>query len=598
MMIDVDGSPYRVVAHTVDKWRVFFNNSFDHLEPWQIVLYTISWAFFIQWIRKIFKYEDTLFFGKYLNSLLLNVPVIRKRYEENKEKLLKSLDEKLLKFDTLKEFYKFLPDRGLPTSEILGEAADYRAMSDLLFERGRMSGSTFAESDENHMSVLSGVFRLFSFTNAAFPDIYPACRKMEAEIIRMLCSLFHGGPKSCGVFTTSNSEAVLLACMAYRNRAFKAGIRKPEIIVAENCSVSFLEAGKVLGVRVVKTHLNRAFEADVGAIKRAISKETCLIVVSAPSPVYGIVDPIEEISQLALRYGVPLHVDAGWGGFLLPFLEQCDFPTPPFDFRVSGISSVTVDLDKYGYCPIGSSAVLYRDPEILDFQIYSETDWSGGVYVCPTIADNKSGSQISLSWATLLYHGRHGYVEKTQQILDSAHDLIEKLKNEFDGNIQILGEPTVSIVTFTTTSSSKIPVHWLGDELNELGWNLTLQQCPDSLRICVCMNQTKENVIDEFVEDIKKCIKKITAAIEENKVYEKTTSFYGLSSPLPDYNLNDVLPKMYIETYYSTPSAPQKSTRTLSIEGRKLSQIISHSRLASFSMPNKEREHLIPPKEE
>ena len=142
------------MIHTVDKWRIFFNNSFDHLEPWQIVLYTLSWIFLIQWVRKIFKYEESIYLGKSFNALLLNLPEIRKNFEEKKEVLQKKLEEKLFKFDVLKEFYKFLPDRGLMTSDILGEASDYRAMSDLLFEKGRMNGSTFGDSDDNHMALL------------------------------------------------------------------------------------------------------------------------------------------------------------------------------------------------------------------------------------------------------------------------------------------------------------------------------------------------------------------------------------------------------------------------------------------------------------
>ena len=155
--MDIDGSPYRVVVHTVDKWRIYFNHNFDHLEPWQIVLYTIATALFIQWIRKIFKYDEGFTFNKAINDLLLNLPFVRKKFDENKDTLIKKLDERMLKYDTRKEFYKFLPDRGLLASDIIGEAVDYRSMSDLLFERGRMSGSNFIESDDNLMSLLKEV---------------------------------------------------------------------------------------------------------------------------------------------------------------------------------------------------------------------------------------------------------------------------------------------------------------------------------------------------------------------------------------------------------------------------------------------------------
>lgn len=126
------------------------------------------------------------------------------------------------------------------------------------------------------MPVLQ-VFELFSYSNANFPDIYPACRKMEAEIIRMLCSLYHGGIRSCGTVTTSASESAILACLAYRNFAYKKGIRKPEIILGRNADVCFLKAASLLGVRVVYIDMNDKFKLDVGSVKRAISSETCMV---------------------------------------------------------------------------------------------------------------------------------------------------------------------------------------------------------------------------------------------------------------------------------------------------------------------------------
>lgn len=97
------------------------------------------------------------------------------------------------------------------------------------------------------------------------------------------------------------------------------------------------------------------------------------------------------------------------------------------------------------------------------------------------------------------------------------------------------------------------------------------------------MNQTKDTVIDEFVSDIKKCVKKITALMEEsNKVYERTIPLYGLSSSFDvGYSMKDALSKLYLEAYYATPSATNRAMRTLSIEGRKLSQIMSHSSMFS-----------------
>jgi len=40
------------------------------------------------------------------------------------------------------------------------------------------------------------------------------------------------------------------------------------------------------------------------------------------------------------------------------------YPIPPFDFSVKGVSSISVDVHKYGLAPKGTSVVLYRNHEI------------------------------------------------------------------------------------------------------------------------------------------------------------------------------------------------------------------------------------------
>lgn len=45
---------------------------------------------------------------------------------------------------------------------------------------------------------LPQVYGDFAWSNPLHPDIFPGVRKMEAEVVRMTCTLFHGGPNSCG----------------------------------------------------------------------------------------------------------------------------------------------------------------------------------------------------------------------------------------------------------------------------------------------------------------------------------------------------------------------------------------------------------------
>lgn len=54
-------------------------------------------------------------------------------------------------------------------------------------------------------------------------------------------------------------------------------------------------------------------------IFQAINENTVMLVASAPQFAHGIIDPVEEIAELALSKGIPLHVDACFGGFMLPW---------------------------------------------------------------------------------------------------------------------------------------------------------------------------------------------------------------------------------------------------------------------------------------
>ena len=52
---------------------------------------------------------------------------------------------------------------------------------------------------------------------------------------------------------------------------------------------------------------------------QCINKNTILLLASACEYTHGIVDPVEEIAELANKYNLPLHVDACFGGFILPW---------------------------------------------------------------------------------------------------------------------------------------------------------------------------------------------------------------------------------------------------------------------------------------
>jgi glutamate/tyrosine decarboxylase-like PLP-dependent enzyme len=162
---------------------------------------------------------------------------------------------------------------------------------------------------------------------------------------------------------------------------------------------------------------------------------------------------------------------------------------------------------------------------LLHSQSYCNINWSGGIYSSQTLdGDARSGLLIALTWASLLYYGRLGYVERSQRILDTSLMLKKRLEEISD--LQILGETFGPVMALISTNS-KLPIHALGDEMNELGWSFaylqvntlykillinvlpTYIQHPNALRLSISLHQTKGDVIDSFIGDLKKCCEKI-----------------------------------------------------------------------------------------
>ena len=138
---------------------------------------------------------------------------------------------------------------------------------------------------------------------------------------------------------------------------------------------------------------------DITDLKNKISFRSCVIVASAPCFAYGLMDPIKEISFVAERYKVPLHVDACLGGFICQFNKK---------LRLSfndNIQSISIDPHKFGYAPKGSSILLWKDEKMKHNQYFVVQDWTGGIYASTSLPGSRVGSQIATTWTTLLYHG-------------------------------------------------------------------------------------------------------------------------------------------------------------------------------------------------
>uniref|UniRef100_A0A8B9LVC0 sphinganine-1-phosphate aldolase n=2 Tax=Astyanax mexicanus TaxID=7994 RepID=A0A8B9LVC0_ASTMX len=530
-----------------EKARQYVNSQCADLEPWQIIAATLLLT--VGAVRaKAFLFQQeslTSRIKKQAFRLIRKIPFIGSSIQK---KLNKALDDMSVSVCTLKEgmsYTKLLPAQGLTQKQVLDSIRQYQTLNEVQWTKGKVSGAVYW-GDEKLTELLVKVYGEFAWSNPLHPDIFPGVRKMEAEVVRMACTLFNGGPESCGTVTSGGTESILMACKAYRDMAYERGIKHPEIIAPISVHAAFDKAAHYFGMKLIHIPLEKkTMKVDVKAMKRAISKNTAMLVCSAPQFPHGIVDPIVEVGKLAERYNIPFHVDACLGGFLIVFMEKAGFKLEPFDFRVKGVTSISADTHKYGYAPKGSSVVLYSDKKYRHYQFFVAPDWQGGIYASPSMAGSRPGGIIAACWATMMHMGENGYVDATRKVVQTTRTIAAGLR-KIEG-IFVFGNPEVSVVAI---GSDDFDVFRLSNALTSKGWNLNSLQFPSSIHICVTMRHTMPGVAEHFINDVKEGV----AVIMKNPK-EKTTgmgAIYGMAQTIPDRSLVTEISCGFLDCLYST----------------------------------------------
>jgi len=352
-----------------------------------------------------------------------------------------------------------------------------------------------------------------------------------------------GEDEICGTVTSGGTESILLAMKTYRDWAReKSGIMAPEMVLPSSAHAAFDKAAQYFGIKIVRVPVGTDFRADVAAMKEAITDNTVVVVGSAPSFPHGVIDPIEELSELARERGTGFHTDACLGGFLLPWAERLGYKVPPFDFRLPGVTSVSVDTHKYGYAPKGTSVILYRGWELRRFQYFKVTDWSGGLYVSPTIAGSRPGGLIAACWAAMVSMGESGYLEAARRILQAADEIKAGISSIAE--LHILGEPLWNIAF----SSDTLDIYRVMDFMSGRGWSLNPLQRPPAVHICVTLRHAQAGVAERFIQDLRAAVEHV----KKNPQQEGGMApIYGMAATIPDRKVVAELLDGYLDTLYS-----------------------------------------------
>lgn len=299
-------------------------------------------------------------------------------------------------------------------------------------------------------------------------------------------------------------------------------------IVSVSAHAAVYKAAEYFKINILRVPTDEHGQMNVASVKRALSRRTILIYASAPTYPHGVIDPIEELSDIALGQRCCLHVDACLGGFILPFLSgrESESHVPKFDFSLAGVTSMSVDTHKYGYAQKGSSVVLYSTSVLRQFQYTSVADWTGGLYISPTPAGSRSGGLIAQTWAAMLHMGREGYSRVAHEIIESAIKL-RKAVADTDG-LELIGRHATMVVAWRTTDRTN-NVYVLNDILSSKGWRLAVLQNPSALHFCI----TPANIssVDALIDDLKQAVQTSRSL---DKIPGGKAPIYGLAHGLPD----------------------------------------------------------------
>ena len=399
---------------------------------------------------------------------------------------------------------KALPETGLARDAVFTNLELYR-QQDMRWRTGRAFAYVYwagAEAEE----VGKAAYASFLTENGLDPTSFPSLLAFENDVVAMLLAHLGGNEAGAGNFTSGGTESIILAVKSAREFArthrpelFVDG-RRPAIVLPTTAHAAFHKAADYLEMRVIAVPVDhQTYQADIAAMAAAIDDDTVLMVGSAPSYAHGVIDPITAMGELALERKLLFHVDACVGGFLLPFFRELGAPVPAFELAVPGVTSLSVDLHKYAFCPKGASLVLYNDRSLREKQIFACTEWSGYSVVNPAVQSSKTGGPLAAAWAVLHFLGRDGYREIARRTLEGTRALVAAIE-AMDG-LHVLGTPEFCMVA---AASNEISVFHLVDEMKLRGWTIHGQFAYDGSPANIHLSVGPQNaaMVAEMVADL------------------------------------------------------------------------------------------------
>ncbi len=371
-----------------------------------------------------------------------------------------------------------MDEKGIPKEEVWNTVLDLKR-KDISFGSGRIFGSMCTSPE----SIAVEVNRLFQESNLGNPGLYPGTMEIENRVLSMLGSLL-SLDRPFGHVLSGGTEANITAM--YRAKK-KTGRKK--VVFPRSAHFSVLKAINILDLDPVPIDLDDSFRMSLQDLEDKLTDDVALALCVAGSTELGAVDDVERISEICS--GLPLHVDAAFGGFVLPFLKDLDMlpdHVSRWDFGVNGVSSLSIDPHKMGGSTIPAGCLIFREEYPLKYlSVDSPYLTSSKAY---TLAGTRDSGAVAAAYAVMRYLGRDGYRKVVSNCMEETRYLLERLR---EVGLEPVLDPVMNIIAVHHNDPRKVQTR-----MEEQGFFISRVEVPPALRFVVMPHVTRA-AIDEML---------------------------------------------------------------------------------------------------
>jgi tyrosine decarboxylase/aspartate 1-decarboxylase len=370
--------------------------------------------------------------------------------------------------------------------DILKELEKYKT-KDYSFSSGKIIGSMCTQPHKISIEA----YEKFLDTNLGDPELFPGTNEIEIELKKFILNLLNAPKGSGGKIVSGGTEGNLTAMWLAKELS-----KKNEIILSKSAHFSFKKIESIMNMKLIPISLTKKFVVDTNKLKNKINNDTAAIIGIAGSTDLGTVDSIPILSDICYDENIFLHVDAAFGGFVIPFLKELKYDINDFDFKLKGVNSISIDAHKMGISAIPLGLLAIRNDNWFD-KISVESNCINSKKQSGMLG-TRSGGPIAAAYAVTKFLGKEGYIKLIKNCM--------RLTRYTEKELIKIGLKPIIKSTMNVIGVKIKNLHEVHKKLSKIGWKVNKIERISCLRIVIMPHITKK-IIDEFLSELKKvCI--------------------------------------------------------------------------------------------